>query len=257
MDSLFSQTSLHHRQSLCDHGHIASKLSQLIGERKVDRCAGLIAHVRTLSLARHDQALFLKHCVSALDSAQGHSELGAYLVMVRKLLPQRDLTVSDPAAKHTGHLFVAGPGIVSTESVHVRTVQLSKLDILLSASLTSLSMMSNVSISGYFRSRKVRSNTEAPVGVGAPAGAVHRMLGASMQVEGTRLYRVRDVAEHFDVSVATIYRAIESGQLAALKLGTGKGTLRVTGTAVLAYQRACARAVGWMTAEDLPTVVTG
>jgi excisionase family DNA binding protein len=63
-----------------------------------------------------------------------------------------------------------------------------------------------------------------------------------MQVEGTRPYRVRDVAEHFDVSAATIYRAIESGQLAALKLGTGKGTLRVLGAAVLAYEKACLRA---------------
>jgi excisionase family DNA binding protein len=63
-----------------------------------------------------------------------------------------------------------------------------------------------------------------------------------MQVERTRLYRVRDVAEHFDVSVATIYRAIESGQLTALKLGTRTGTFRVTGAAVLAYTEACLRA---------------
>jgi excisionase family DNA binding protein len=63
-----------------------------------------------------------------------------------------------------------------------------------------------------------------------------------MQVEGTRLYRVRDVAEHFDVSVATIYRAIESGQLKALKLGTGTGTFRVSGASVLAYAEACVRA---------------
>jgi excisionase family DNA binding protein len=63
-----------------------------------------------------------------------------------------------------------------------------------------------------------------------------------MQVEGTRLYRVRDVAEHFDVSVATIYRAIESGQLTALKLGTGTGTFRVTGAAVLVYADACTQA---------------
>ena len=60
-----------------------------------------------------------------------------------------------------------------------------------------------------------------------------------MQLERTRLYRVRDVAEHFDVSVATIYRAIESGQLAALKLGTGTGTFRVTGAAVVAYAEGC------------------
>jgi len=42
------------------------------------------------------------------------------------------------------------------------------------------------------------------------------------------------------VSAATIYRAIESGQLDALKLGTGRGTLRVTGAAVLAFAVACA-----------------
>lgn len=62
-----------------------------------------------------------------------------------------------------------------------------------------------------------------------------------MQVERTRMYRVRDVAGLFEVSVATVYRAIESGQLSALKLGTGRGTLRVTGAAVLAYAEACAQ----------------
>ena len=60
-----------------------------------------------------------------------------------------------------------------------------------------------------------------------------------MQVEGTRLYRVRDVAGHFEVSVATIYRAIQSGQLRALQLGTGTGTLWVTGAAVLSYPESC------------------
>ncbi len=64
-----------------------------------------------------------------------------------------------------------------------------------------------------------------------------------MQVEATRMYRVMDVAGHFEVSVATIYRAIESGQLGALKLGTpGRGALRVTGAAVLAFAEACAPA---------------
>ena len=61
-----------------------------------------------------------------------------------------------------------------------------------------------------------------------------------MQVEATRMYRVKDVAEHFKVSRQTIYRAIESGQLDALKLGTGRGTLRLTGAAVLAFAVACA-----------------
>jgi len=64
-----------------------------------------------------------------------------------------------------------------------------------------------------------------------------------MQVERTRMYRVSEVAGHFEVSVATIYRAIESGQLDALKLGTpGRGALRVPGAAVLAYAKACAPA---------------
>ena len=59
-----------------------------------------------------------------------------------------------------------------------------------------------------------------------------------MQAEGTRMYRVKDVAKHFDVSVATIYRAIESGQLNAVKLGTGKGMLRVTEASMAAYAQA-------------------
>jgi excisionase family DNA binding protein len=76
-----------------------------------------------------------------------------------------------------------------------------------------------------------------------------------MQVQSTRLYRVRDVAEHFDVSVNTIYRAIESGQLTALKLGTGTGTFRVTGAAILAYTEACVRAAFecWFPGDGTPS----
>ncbi|MGH3718310.1 MAG: helix-turn-helix domain-containing protein [Pseudonocardiaceae bacterium] len=75
-----------------------------------------------------------------------------------------------------------------------------------------------------------------------------------MQVERTRLYRVRDVAGHFDVSVATIYRAIGSGALSALKLGTGTGTLRVSGAAVLAYAEACVQAAfrSWFPGDAPP-----
>jgi excisionase family DNA binding protein len=76
-----------------------------------------------------------------------------------------------------------------------------------------------------------------------------------MRVEPTRLYRVREVAEHFGVSDATIYRAIGSGQLGALKLGTGTGTFRVTGTAVLAYARACDRVAGGQSEADSTPVV--
>jgi len=41
--------------------------------------------------------------------------------------------------------------------------------------------------------------------------------------------------------VATIYRAIEGRQLRALKLGTGRGTIRVPQSALEAFATACGR----------------
>jgi len=58
----------------------------------------------------------------------------------------------------------------------------------------------------------------------------------------TRMHRVKAVAEMLDVSVATIYRAIESGALRALKVGTGKGALRVPADAIQDYVAACQQA---------------
>lgn len=60
-----------------------------------------------------------------------------------------------------------------------------------------------------------------------------------MQAQVSRMYRVRAVAEMLDVSPATIYRAIESGALQALKVGSGKGALRIPADAVTAYVRHC------------------
>lgn len=62
-----------------------------------------------------------------------------------------------------------------------------------------------------------------------------------MQERTPRVYRVKAVAEMFDVSAATIYRAIEAGQLKALKLGTGRGTFRVPQAALEAFARTCGR----------------
>lgn len=56
------------------------------------------------------------------------------------------------------------------------------------------------------------------------------------------MYRVKAVAEMLDVSTNTIYRAIESGALDALKIGTGKGTIRIPGRAIRAYVNACSEA---------------
>ncbi len=44
------------------------------------------------------------------------------------------------------------------------------------------------------------------------------------------------------VLVATIYRAIESGHLDVLKLGAGRGMLRVTGAAVVSCEQSCMQA---------------
>jgi excisionase family DNA binding protein len=63
-----------------------------------------------------------------------------------------------------------------------------------------------------------------------------------MQFERNRMYRVKAVAEALDVSVATIYRAIETGKLNAFKIGTGKGALRVPGHAIPVYLDECANA---------------
>lgn len=58
----------------------------------------------------------------------------------------------------------------------------------------------------------------------------------------TRLYRVKAVAEMFDVSVSTIYRAIEAGRLHALRIGTGRGAVRVPEDALGTFHAACEHA---------------
>lgn len=59
-----------------------------------------------------------------------------------------------------------------------------------------------------------------------------------MQVEGTpRYYRVKAVAEMFDVSPSTVYRAIEAGELDAVRIG---GSLRIPARAVAAFEESAA-----------------
>jgi excisionase family DNA binding protein len=56
-----------------------------------------------------------------------------------------------------------------------------------------------------------------------------------MRADSSRLYRVKAIAELCEVSPNTVYRAIESGDLAAVKFGKGRGALRVSGEAVNAW----------------------
>lgn len=64
-----------------------------------------------------------------------------------------------------------------------------------------------------------------------------------MQVMDSVLHRVRVVAARLDVSVATVYRAIGSGRLRALRIGAGRrGAVRVPESAVTEYLRTCEEA---------------
>ncbi|BCJ28288.1 helix-turn-helix domain-containing protein [Actinocatenispora sera] len=66
---------------------------------------------------------------------------------------------------------------------------------------------------------------------------------ATGTVPAVRPYRVKQVAELLDVHPATVYRAIESGRLAALRVGAGRGGLRITRQAFEAFLAAIATSV--------------
>ena len=50
-----------------------------------------------------------------------------------------------------------------------------------------------------------------------------------------RPLRVKEVADFLDVHVATVYREIEAGRLHALRVGAGRGTLRIPRPSLDAY----------------------
>jgi excisionase family DNA binding protein len=56
-----------------------------------------------------------------------------------------------------------------------------------------------------------------------------------------RLYKVREIAEYFQVSERTVYGWIEMGYLRAIKVGSldGKGTVRVQEDALEEFIRNC------------------
>lgn len=62
-----------------------------------------------------------------------------------------------------------------------------------------------------------------------------RTVVPSAGTEIRKPYRVADVARILDVHQSTIYRDIESGRLRALRVGVGKGALRILPDALDAY----------------------
>ncbi|GAA1984324.1 helix-turn-helix domain-containing protein [Amycolatopsis minnesotensis] len=63
-----------------------------------------------------------------------------------------------------------------------------------------------------------------------------------MQVEDNRVFRVKELADLLDIHRSTIYRAIEAGELEALKIGTGRGVLRIPGFSVNIWLGECTEA---------------
>ncbi|WP_246869070.1 helix-turn-helix domain-containing protein [Saccharopolyspora sp. ASAGF58] len=58
-----------------------------------------------------------------------------------------------------------------------------------------------------------------------------------MQVNGTaaRMFRVKAVAQMLDVHVSTVYRLADSGRLHSVRVGFGKGGLRIPADSLNAY----------------------
>jgi len=138
------------------------------------------------------------------------------------------------------HLLVCRLRIVGIKPVHAAQRTSYELAQPVVASLPSLSISSTLELIAGVSVLYAHKN--APAGAGTPTGACTEPLGGTMRVNGTRLYRVKAVAEMFDVSVSTIYRAIEAGQLQALRIGSGKGAVRVPEAALGSFEAACADA---------------
>jgi excisionase family DNA binding protein len=58
---------------------------------------------------------------------------------------------------------------------------------------------------------------------------------ASVADQPQKPYRVADVAAMLDVHPVTVYRDIDAGRLKALRVGSGKGALRIMPDALAAY----------------------
>ena len=219
-------------------------LDQFSIGRKSDGCvAGLLADVRALALARHDQAGTAQYFERSLDRLDGDAVLIGKRPMGQQLIARGEVAPLNLAADCGGNAKVCRPRIVKVVAIHAGE-STSKASQDGAASVALLSELSKTAKLSMFSSLAgfpaiTAQQQEAPASAATPVGAHIETLGETMQVERTRLYRVRTVADSFDVSVATIYRAVESGALRAIRLGTGKGAVRIPGDALVEYLAAC------------------
>jgi excisionase family DNA binding protein len=185
----------------------------------------------------HDESFGLEHPERALDRPERHAVLLDQLGVIRQLVAGSRHAGLQLCAKDGCHLLVCRLRIVGIKPVHAAQRTSYELAHPAVASLPSLSISSTLDLIAGVSVLYAHKN--APAGAGTPTGACTEPLGGTMHVNGTRLYRVKAVAEMFDVSVSTIYRAIEAGQLQALRIGSGKGAVRVPEAALGSFEAAC------------------
>lgn len=191
-------------------------------------------HKGPFSSPADDQPGRLEGAECFLHRGYGDAVGADQLALGRQLLARSVVAALNGSLDLGGHLEVRRPVVVRVEVAHggqITATALAGLSVASRASRSKTAMIADVA--GGTGTR----NHEAPAGVAAPAGAHIETLGESMQVNGTRMLRVKAVAAMYDVSAATIYRAIEAGHLTALKLGSGRA-LRIPETALRAYEDA-------------------
>lgn len=231
--------------------HIANQLVDLHGEVAWFwwahvRVARSAAHVRALPLSGHDQASRPKLSERTLGGLDSYAVLVGERPVGRQLLAGRQRSALDFGVQAIRQLTVRRPRVLGIKRVHgpQHTSPASRDSFGDSLALRELSKTSKLalcSILADIASLSAR-HRKTPTGAATPAGAHIETLGETMQIEDTRLYRVKAVAEALDVSAATIYRAVESGALRASRLGTGKGAVRISGDAIKEYMAACEQA---------------
>lgn len=187
---------------------------------------------RPFAASAHDQAGGLESRKSLLDSGYGHAVLADDLRVSWQLAAWQVLASLDRATESIGQLEIGRACVVRIQLAHGGESTATRLAGL---ALHSTASSAIASMSADVAQHSLGGNQGAPVSARTPAEAYIATLGETMQVNGTRMLRVKAVAEMYDVSPATIYRAIEAGHLTALKLGSERA-LRIPETALEAYE---------------------
>jgi excisionase family DNA binding protein len=214
--------------------HLRVQVTAAVNGSPAVRCP-IRPHVRALALTGHDQGSLLQLGVGALHGSNGNAVLVGGRMVNRQLVAGSVPAFLDGKAERFGDLEIRRARIVRVQLVHGdESTAARQLGHLGEPSLAMLSISPTLSSVSSVPLRTPEAGS--PGGAGTPAGAHIETLGASMQFEGNRMYRVKAVAETLDVSVNTIYRAIDTGLLDALKIG---GAVRIPGSALHTYLENC------------------